>query len=191
MTNASGVEEQTLTLPSEQEVEKLRAAEATWSLSFTLNGESVELMVDPTETLYDTLRERLRLIGTKGACLEGECGSCTVLLDGKPVTACLVTSPQVQGRTVVTVEGLAKDDRLHPVQESFIACGAVQCGYCTPGLIVSAAALLAHNSTPSVEEVREALEGNLCRCTGYTKIIDAVLEAAGDEPAVMSVGGEK
>jgi len=134
-------------------------------------------MVDPEETLYDVLRERLGLIGTKGACLEGECGSCTVLLDGEPVTACLVMAPQVTGRAVTTVEGLAADDRLHPVQDSFVACGAVQCGYCTPGLIISAAALLSRNPNPTPQQVREALEGNLCRCTGYTKIIDAVIDA--------------
>ncbi|MCB9556490.1 MAG: (2Fe-2S)-binding protein [Deltaproteobacteria bacterium] len=158
--------------------ERVRKTEATWPLRFTVNGKPVEVAVDPEESLYDTLRERLRLTGTKGACLEGECGSCTVLLDGKPVTACLVMAPQVAGRKVTTIEGLAADDRLHAVQESFIAAGAVQCGYCTPGLIVSAAALLEENPQPTADQVREALEGNLCRCTGYTKIIDAVLDAS-------------
>ncbi|MCC6749025.1 MAG: (2Fe-2S)-binding protein [Deltaproteobacteria bacterium] len=153
------------------------AEEATWPVSFTVNGVRHELRVEPTETLYDVLRERLRLTGTKGACLEGECGSCTVLLDGAPVTSCLVLAPQVDGRAVVTVEGLATDDRLHPVQDSFIAAGAVQCGYCTPGLLVSAAALLERNPDPSADEIRRALEGNLCRCTGYVKIVEAVQKA--------------
>ena len=160
-------------------VEAARKREATWQLAFTLNGEAVELLVDPEETLYEVLRERLGLTGTKGACLEGECGSCTVLLDGRPVTSCLVMAPQVAGHEVTTIEGLASDERLHPVQESFVAAGAVQCGYCTPGLIISAAALLEANADPTPQQVREALEGNLCRCTGYTKIVDAVLEAAG------------
>lgn len=164
-------------------------AETTWPLRFTVNGTVVDLKVDPDETLYDLLRERLRLTGTKGACLEGECGSCTVILDGKPVTSCLVMAPQVEGRSVTTIEGLAQDSRLHPVQESFVAAGAVQCGYCTPGLIVSAAALLAENPHPSVEEVREALAGNLCRCTGYTKIIDAVAETQSAESDRVAVSG--
>jgi len=165
-------------------------AAASWRLQCEINGEAIDLMVDPDETLYDVLRERLRLIGTKGACLEGECGSCTVLLDGKPVTACLIMAPQVADRVITTIEGLCQDERLHPVQESFIACGAVQCGYCTPGLIVSAAALLEEKPNPTAQEVREGLEGNLCRCTGYTKIIDAVLDAASPEEPAMTAGAK-
>jgi aerobic carbon-monoxide dehydrogenase small subunit len=147
-------------------------------LHCTINGTGIEVEIDPTETLFDTLRERLRLTGTKGACLEGECGSCTVLLDGRPVTSCLIMTPQVEGRSITTIEGIQNDKRLHVVQESFVNCGAVQCGYCTPGLIVSAVALLERNPKPTVEDVRRGLAGNLCRCTGYTKIIDAVLDAA-------------
>ena len=149
-----------------------------FALRFTLNGSPTAMEVDPRETLFDTLRERLRLTGTKGACLEGECGSCTVLLDGAPVTACLVTSPQVEGRAVVTVEGLAEGATLSALQAAFVRAGAVQCGYCTPGLLVAATALLRDNPSPTVDEVRRGLAGNLCRCTGYTKIIDAVLDAA-------------
>ncbi len=160
------------------------------SLSFTLNGRAVTVDVDPRETLFDTLRERLRSTGTKGACLEGECGSCTVLLDGEPVTSCLVMALQVDGRDVVTVEGLADGPQLSALQEAFVRAGAVQCGYCTPGLLVSATALLRRNPRPSEEQVRQGLAGNLCRCTGYNKIIDAVLDASreGEELSVTAGG---
>ncbi len=163
--------------------EDLRRGEGSWRLRCTINGEAVEVMVDPEEAILETLRERLRLTGTKGACLEGECGSCTILVDGEPVNACLLLAPQLEGRSITTIEGLAGDERLHPVQDSFIAAGAVQCGYCTPGLVVAAAALLEANPNPTPEEVREALEGNLCRCTGYTKIVDAVLKVGSDDRA--------
>jgi aerobic carbon-monoxide dehydrogenase small subunit len=128
----------------------------------------------PGESLLFTLRERLGLPGTKNACEQGECGSCTVLLDGLPVCSCLVAAGQAEGRSVVTVEGLATDDRLHPAQEAFIEAGAVQCGFCTPGLVVTVADLVERNPTASDAEVREALAGNLCRCTGYEKILEAV-----------------
>jgi len=158
---------------------------ANHRLRCTINGAALELDVDPFETIYDTLRERLRLTGTKGACLEGECGSCTILVDGVPVTSCLVLAPQVEGKTITTIEGLAERGHLHVVQRSFIDRGAVQCGYCTPGLIMSAVALLEHTPRPTREQVREGLAGNLCRCTGYMKIIDAVLDAA---DSLASVG---
>jgi carbon-monoxide dehydrogenase small subunit len=158
------------------------------ALRFTLNGDAAAVEVDARETLYDTLRERLRLTGTKGACLEGECGSCTVLLDGAPVTSCLVTSLQVEGRAVVTVEGLAEGERLSALQAAFVRAGAVQCGYCTPGLLVAATALLRDNPSPTVDDVRRGLAGNLCRCTGYTKIIDAVLDAARTTQDASGVG---
>jgi carbon-monoxide dehydrogenase small subunit len=143
-----------------------------------VNRREVAVDVDPRETLIDTLRERLRLTGTKGACLEGECGSCTVLLDGAPVTSCLVMAPQANGRDVVTVEGLADGAQLSALQAAFVRAGAVQCGYCTPGLLVAATALLRDNPSPTANEVRRGLSGNLCRCTGYVKIVEAVLEAA-------------
>ena len=133
----------------------------------------------PGESLLFTLRERLALPGTKNACEQGECGSCTVLLDGLPVCSCLVAAPQAQGRDVVTVEGLTTEDGgLDPVQEAFLEAGAVQCGFCTPGLIVAVADLVRRNPNADDAEVREALAGNLCRCTGYEKILDAVRLAA-------------
>jgi aerobic carbon-monoxide dehydrogenase small subunit len=132
----------------------------------------------PGESLMFTLRERLGLPGTKNACEQGECGSCTVLLDGLPVCSCLVAAPQAAGREVVTVEGLADGDRLDPVQEAFVEAGAVQCGFCTPGLVVTVADLVRRSPHATDGEVREALAGNLCRCTGYEKILDAVRLAA-------------
>ena len=132
----------------------------------------------PGESLLYLLRERLGLPGAKNACEQGECGSCTVYLDREPVCACLVAAGQVQGREVVTVEGLAGGEELHPVQQAFVEAGAVQCGFCTPGLVVAAHDLLARTERPSDLEIREALAGNLCRCTGYEKILDAVRLAA-------------
>ena len=148
-------------------------------ISLRVNGEARETEVWPGESLLYALRERLGLPGSKNACEQGECGSCSVLLDGSLVCACLVLAAQADGHEIVTVEGLADDGRLHRVQEAFVETGAVQCGFCTPGLIVATADLLAHNPEPSEYEIREALSGNLCRCTGYAKIFDAVRLAAG------------
>ena len=147
-------------------------------IELTVNGESLEADVWAGESLLYVLRERLGLPGSKNACEQGECGSCSVLLDGKLVCACLVLAAQADGHEVVTVEGLAEDGRLHRVQDAFVAAGAVQCGFCTPGLVVAAADLLQRTPDPSDDEIREALSGNLCRCTGYAKIIDAVQLAA-------------
>ena len=147
-------------------------------LELTVNGERREATIWPGESLLATLRDRLGLPGSKNACEQGECGSCAVLLDAELVCACLVLAAQAEGRTVSTVEGLAADGELHPVQRAFVDAGAVQCGFCTPGLVVAAADLLEHNAAPSDDEIREALAGNLCRCTGYTKILDAVNLAA-------------
>ncbi|HET6652148.1 MAG TPA: (2Fe-2S)-binding protein [Nocardioides sp.] len=145
----------------------------------TVNGEPrVADDVWAGESLLYVLRERLGLPGSKNACEQGECGSCTVYLDGVPVCACLVAAGQAEGRTVVTVEGLADDDGLHPVQQAFVEAGAVQCGFCTPGLVVAVHDLLQRDADPSDADVREALSGNLCRCTGYEKILDAVRLAA-------------
>ena len=143
-----------------------------------VNGEPREADVWEGESLLFALRERLGLPGSKNACEQGECGSCSVLLDGTLVCACLVLAAQADGHHVVTVEGLAQDGQLHPVQEAFAETGAVQCGFCTPGLIVATADLLERNPLPSDDEIREALSGNLCRCTGYAKIFDAVKLAA-------------
>jgi carbon-monoxide dehydrogenase small subunit len=147
-------------------------------IALRVNGESCETDVWEGESLLYALRERLGFPGSKNACEQGECGSCSVLLDGKLVCACLVLAAQAEGHDVVTVEGLTEDGRLHLVQEAFVATGAVQCGFCTPGLIVAAADLLDRNADPSDDEIREALSGNLCRCTGYTKIFEAVRLAA-------------
>ena len=147
-------------------------------IRLTVNGAEREADVWEGESLLFALRERLELPGSKNACEQGECGSCSVLLDGTLVCACLVLAAQADGHDVVTVEGLAENGELHRVQEAFVEAGAVQCGFCTPGLVVAVADLLAHNAQPSDDEIREALSGNLCRCTGYSKIFDAVRLAA-------------
>ena len=147
--------------------------------TFTVNGHSLEVDALPMTRLIDVLREQLRLTGTKEGCGEGECGACTVLIDGTPVNSCLIPVVQVDGCKVTTVEGIADDDRLDPIQRAFIDEGAAQCGICTPGFIVTARALLNENQKPTRREIREALAGNLCRCTGYQKIVDAVVAAMG------------
>jgi aerobic carbon-monoxide dehydrogenase small subunit len=147
-------------------------------IALTVNGEQCEADVWEGESLLFALREGLGFPGSKNACEQGECGSCSVLLDGKLVCSCLVLAAQADGHEVVTVEGLADDGRLHRVQEAFVATGAVQCGFCTPGLVVAAADLLERTPDPSDDEMREALSGNLCRCTGYAKIFEAVRLAA-------------
>ena len=153
-------------------------------LTLTVNGERQEVeSIWEGESLLYVLRERLGLSGSKNACEQGECGSCTVYLDGELVCACLVLARQTEGRSVVTVEGIASGDQLHPVQEAFVEAGAVQCGFCTPGLLVAAHDLLERHPAPSDAEIREALAGNLCRCTGYEKIMDAVRLAASERSA--------
>ena len=147
-------------------------------IELTVNGERREADVWAGESLLTTLRDRLELPGSKNACEQGECGSCSVVLDGELVCSCLVLAAQADGHELVTVEGLAQDGGLHPVQEAFAEAGAVQCGFCTPGLVVAAADLLRRVPDPTDDEIREALSGNLCRCTGYQKILDAVQLAA-------------
>jgi carbon-monoxide dehydrogenase small subunit len=149
-------------------------------VSLRVNGVECEADCWEGESLLFALREKLGFPGAKNACEQGECGSCSVLLDGTLVCACLVLAAQADGHEVVTVEGLAEDDRLHQVQEAFVAAGAVQCGFCTPGLVVATVDLLERSPDPSDDEIREALSGNLCRCTGYVKIFDAVRLAAQD-----------
>jgi len=146
-------------------------------VAVTVNGSSSEADVWPGESLLFTLRERLGVPGSKNACEQGECGSCSVLLDDRLVCSCLVLAIQADGHEVVTVEGLSAEDELHPVQAAFVEAGAVQCGFCTPGLVVAAADLVARVPDPSEDEIREALSGNLCRCTGYQKIVEAVRSA--------------
>ena len=148
---------------------------------FTVNGHTVSVDSQPMTRLLDVLREELRLTGTKEGCGDGECGACSILIDGVPVNACLIPVAQAQGTEITTVEGIASDDTLDPIQDAFIEYGAAQCGICTPGFIVTARALLNGTPNPTREQVREALAGNLCRCTGYQKIIDAVVEALGTD----------
>jgi aerobic carbon-monoxide dehydrogenase small subunit len=149
------------------------------TITVTVNGERHEAEIWPGESLLFALRERMGLPGSKNACEQGECGSCSVLLDGKLVCACLVLAAQVDGHEIVTVEGVGENGELHAVQQAFVETGAVQCGFCTPGLIVATVDLLRQRPEPTDDEVREALSGNLCRCTGYAKIFDAVRLAAG------------
>ena len=147
-------------------------------LAFTLNGRSVSTQAPGHWTVFDLLRDGLTLTGTKYGCGEGVCGTCTVLLDGEPIRACLVLAARLVGRALLTVEGLERDGALDPLQEAFVRAGAAQCGYCTPGMLLAARALLAERPSPTEQEVREALSGNLCRCTGYVKIVAAILAAA-------------
>jgi len=148
------------------------------AISFRLNGRNVTVKCPPAYTLLEILREQLHVTGPKEDCAKGECGACTVLMNGNPVCSCLVLVSQAQGSEIITSEGLVKDGKLNPVQQAFLEEGAVQCGHCIPGMIVSASALLMRNQKPSMEEIRTALSGNLCRCTGYSKIITAVQKAA-------------
>ena len=150
---------------------------ANIQIALTVNGEPVDVAFDPYKTLLEVLREDLSLCGTKHGCELGECGACAVLLDGQPVLSCLVLGVECGGRDVVTVEGLASDGRLHPLQDAFADLGAAQCGYCTPGFLVTAKALLDRCPQPTRDQIREAVSGNLCRCTGYQQIFEAV-EAA-------------
>src|SRR5882724_12268442 len=147
-------------------------------ISFTLNGEAAEVAFAPHKTLLEVLREDLGLTGTKHGCELGECGTCTVLLDGEPVLSCLALPVETEGCRITTVEGMAEGGQLHPLQRAFAELGAAQCGYCTPGILLTATALLAERPSPTRQEVKEALAGNLCRCTGCTKILDAVELAA-------------
>jgi aerobic carbon-monoxide dehydrogenase small subunit len=147
-------------------------------IQLRVNGEQVETAVESNQTLLQFLREDLGLTGTKHGCGLGDCGACTVILDGRPVNACLVLAVQARGREVLTIEGLAENGHLHPIQQAFVAKGAIQCGFCTPGMILSAKALLDENPKPTEAEIRTAISGNLCRCTGYQKIVEAVQDAA-------------
>lgn len=146
--------------------------------NFIVNGKSYELAIEPHILLVEVLRDELGLTGTKQSCGIGHCGACTVLIDGIPTLSCLTPALTARGKNITTIEGLAEGTRLHPIQKAFIDYGAIQCGYCTPGMILSAKALLDKNPNPAKEEVKQALSGNLCRCTGYVKIVDAVLAAA-------------
>ena len=148
-------------------------------LRLTVNGEPREALVEPYYSLLDALRDELHLTGTKKGCDEGDCGACTVLLDGQPVTSCLVLAHSAHDAQVTTIEGLAgRDGLLHPVQQAFVTYGGLQCGFCTPGLVMSAVGLLQENPDPSMDDVKFAIGGNLCRCTGYSKVIESIMAAA-------------
>lgn len=149
-----------------------------YQLKFTLNGKPVQINTEPHLTLLEILRQTLGLTGTKEGCSTGHCGACTILLDGEPASSCLLLAPEVEGRDILTVEGLAGNGELHPVQKAFIVKGGLQCGFCTSGMMLSSVALLQRQPHPTEEEIRRALVGNLCRCTGYQKIVEAVQMAA-------------
>jgi carbon-monoxide dehydrogenase small subunit len=150
-------------------------------INITVNQTAYELAVEPRMTLLDLIREELSLTGTKQGCCEGECGACTVLLDGKPVSSCIVLAVEADGREVETIEGLEGQNGLHPIQKAFVEKGAIQCGFCTSGMIMSAKALLSQNHKPTEHEIRKAISGNLCRCTGYQKIVEAIQSAVEEE----------
>lgn len=149
-------------------------------IQLTVNGEGHDVVVTPNQTLVDVLREDLELTGTKVGCDEGACGTCTVLIDGKPVRSCLTLAVEAQGKSIETIEGLAVDGELHPVQKAFIEHGAIQCGFCTPAMILTSKAFLEQNPHPTEEQVRRAISGVVCRCTGYAKIVEAIMAAAGE-----------
>ncbi len=153
-------------------------------IQLTVNGETHDLVVTPTRTLLDVIRDDLGLTGTKRGCDLGACGACAVLLDGRPVNACLVLAVEASGQEIVTIEAIASGGKLHPVQEAFVQQGAVQCGFCTPGLVVTVKALLDERPNASESEIREAISGNICRCTGYVKVLDAVRAAAREQMGV-------
>lgn len=143
-----------------------------------VNGINYEVAVEPQRTLVEVLRDTLGLTGTKKSCSEGECGACTVLMDGKPATSCLILALDAQGKEITTIEGLSEGEKLHPIQEAFLKHAAIQCGFCTPGMVMSAKAFLDENPKPTATEVRKAISGNLCRCTGYQQIVDSILAAS-------------
>lgn len=147
-------------------------------ISITVNSKFYQLSIPPWRTLLEVIREDLGLTGTKEGCGLGECGACTVIMEGRAVNSCLVLATEVDGKQITTIEGLADEDKLHPLQQAFVDHGGLQCGFCTPGMIMSAKALLDENPTPGEEEIRRGIAGNLCRCTGYTKIIESIKEAA-------------
>ena len=151
------------------------------TVSFILNGEKQVVEVEPSRTLLDVIRKDLGLTGTKKGCGDGDCGGCTVLIDGLPYNSCLVLIPKVEGKEITTIEGLAENGQLHPIQDSFIKKGAIQCGFCTPGMIMSAKYILDANPKPTEAEIRQGISGNLCRCTGYQKIVEAIGFLAGKE----------
>jgi carbon-monoxide dehydrogenase small subunit len=147
-------------------------------VALKVNGTDYRLSIEPRRTLLEVLRENLGLTGTKKSCNEGNCGACTVLMDGKPVASCLVLAIDAQEKEILTIEGLSEGEKLHPIQEAFLKHGAIQCGFCIPGMVISAKAFLDENPTPTTTEIRKAISGNLCRCTGYQHIVDSIMAAS-------------
>ena len=147
-------------------------------ITLNVNGEPYEALVKPNSTLLDMLRDQLELTGAKRGCDAGDCGSCTVIMNGRPVNACLVLALKADGAEITTIEGLAEGTELHPIQEAFVECGTIQCGFCTPGMVLSAKALLDRNPRPTEDEIKTGISGNLCRCTGYIKIVEAIQAAS-------------
>jgi carbon-monoxide dehydrogenase small subunit len=160
------------------------------TLRLRVNGQSHEVLAHPAERLLDVLRDRLGLTGAKEGCATGQCGACTVLMDGRPVASCMMFAANAAGREITTIEGLAPPGELHPIQSAFLEHGAVQCGFCTPGMVLAAKALLDDNPSPTDDDIRRALTGNLCRCTGYRKIFDAIKSLARKSPARKSPAGK-
>jgi len=156
----------------------IRTVGSKRTVRFRVNGESLSLAVDDWKTLLEVLRDDLGLTGAKYACGTGECGACTVLMDGKPILSCLTLAVRVEGKEILSIEGLAKDGVLHPIQQAFLEHGAVQCGFCTPGLVLTAKSLLDRNPAPTEKQIREYIKGNLCRCTGYAKVVEAISACA-------------
>ncbi len=150
----------------------------TYQIEINVNGEWLEVEVTARETLLETLRNKLKAFEVKNGCGQGDCGACTVMMEGKAVNACLTLAMQADGKEVVTLKGIGTEETPHPIQKSFVECGAIQCGFCTPGMVVSAKALFDKNPRPGREEIKEAISGNLCRCTGYVKVVDAIEDAA-------------
>jgi len=150
-------------------------------ITLKVNGNDYKMTVDTRMTLIEAIRDEIGLTGTKEGCSVGECGTCTVLMDGKPIYSCIMLAVEAEGKEILTIEGLADSDDLHPIQKSFIDHGAVQCGFCTPGMILTAKALLDENPNPTEEDVRKAISGNLCRCTGYSKIVEAIMSLSGNK----------
>jgi len=157
----------------------MRSRPAKILISLTVNGDEHQVAIEPRETLLEALRYRLDLTGSKQGCDKGDCGACTILADGRPILSCITLAVEGEGRSLTTIEGLAQAGKVHPVQDAFDLCGALQCGFCQSGMMISAAALLTSNPKPTRQQIKEALSGNLCRCTGYTKILDAVEVASG------------
>lgn len=172
----------TIALPKRQICRGTERTNMKQKIRLIVNKQEYELLIGPNKTLLDVLRDDLGLTGTKKGCDSGDCGTCTVLLEGIPILSCMTLACEVEGKKIQTIEGIAKGGELHPVQKAFVECGAIQCGFCTPGMVLSAVAFLKSNPNPNTNEIKKAISGNLCRCTGYIKIIEAIHQVASSLP---------